>query len=192
MPSAAARHRNTLRDYLDVEEASVVRHEYIDGDIVAMAGGTPEHAALAGAVFVLLGRQLRGHPWRVYSSDLRIRVLETGLATYADATVICGIPERDPASPTHITNPTLLVEVLSPSTEDYDRGEKREHYQRIAALREYILVSQAREQVEVWRRQPSGEWTQSAHGAAERIALNSIGCQLDIDELYEAAGIRPS
>ena len=89
MKEAAPRHSYTLRDYLDVEEVSVVRHELIDGEIVAMAGGTPEHAALASAIPALLGAQLLGQPCRTYSADLRLRVQATGLATYADASVVC-------------------------------------------------------------------------------------------------------
>lgn len=114
---AAPRHSYTLRDYLDVEEVSVVRHELIDGEIVAMVGGTPEHAALASAIPALLGQQLRGHPCRTYSADLRIRVPATGLATYADASIVWDPVLRDPSSPTHVINPKVVFEVLSPSTE---------------------------------------------------------------------------
>ncbi len=188
MTSTASRRRYSLRDYLDVEELSVVRHEFIDGEIVAMAGGTPEHAALSGTVSALLGAAIRGRPCRVYSADLRIRVLATGLATYADAVVICGPEERDPDSPTHVTNPTLIVEVLSPSTEDYDRTEKRAHYQRIPALREYVLVAQDRAQIDRWRREPSGEWIVAVFGAGSHVELTSIGATLDVDELYATAG----
>jgi Uma2 family endonuclease len=127
MVASFSRRHYTLEDYLGVEEMSAVRHELVDGQIFAMAGGTPEHAALSAAVLVVLGSKLLGGRCRPYSADLRIRVLATGLATYPDAAVICGEPERDPSSPTHVTNPTVVVEVLSTSTEEYDRGEKREH-----------------------------------------------------------------
>ena len=116
MASPSFRHRYSFADYLGVEEMSRVRHEYVNGEIVAMAGGTPEHSALSAAVVTLLGSKLRGGPCRPYSSDLRIRVRATGLATYPDAAVICGEPARDPESPTHVTNPTVIVEVLSAST----------------------------------------------------------------------------
>jgi Uma2 family endonuclease len=186
----ASRHRYTLEDYLGVEEMSVVRHEYLDGEIFAMAGGTPEHAALAAAVLVLLGRGLAGGPCRPYSADLRIRAQKTGLATYADAAVICGEPVRDPSSPTHVINPTLIVEVLSASTEDYDRGEKREHYQSIDSLKDYVLVSQDRRAVEVYSRAESGAWTHRAHAAGESVELVSLGVRFSIDELYSAAGLK--
>lgn len=184
-----ARHRYTFRDYLDVEETSAVRHEYIGGEIVAMAGGTPEHAALAAAVTTLLGGQLRGGPCRVYSSDLRLRVLETGLATYADASVVCGPPERDPGSPTHVTNPTVVIEVLSPGTEGYDRGEKREHYQRMPSLRAIVLVAHDRARIEVLTRAPSAGWSHTVLSAGETARLESIGSELSVDEVYRAAGV---
>ena len=187
---ARSSRRYTLEDYLDVEESSSVRHEYLDGDIFAMAGGTPEHAALSAAVVTLLGGKLRGGPCRPYSADLRLRVQSSGLATYADAAVICGEPERDPKSPTHVTNPSVIVEVLSPSTEDYDRGEKREHYQQIESLREYVLVTQARHQVEVFQRTATGSWEARTYGPAAPAEIPSLGLSLSVDELYDLAGIK--
>jgi Uma2 family endonuclease len=183
------RHRYSLADYLSVEEMSAVKHEFLDGEIFAMAGGTPEHAAISAAVLMLLGSQLRGKPCRAYSSDLRIRVLTTGLATYPDAAVICGEATRDPTSPTHVTNPTVVVEVLSPGTADYDRGEKREHYQQIPSLREYVLVEQDQCCIELHVRQDDGTWRISFHRTGDVAQLPSIAAQLVVDELYEAAGI---
>lgn len=189
MVASARRHRYTLTDYLAVEEMSQVRHEFLEGEIFAMAGGTPEHAALAAAVVVLLGNALRGGACRPYSSDLRLRVPVTGLATYPDAAVICGDPERDPTSPTHVTNPTVIVEVLSSSTEEYDRGEKREHYARLDSLREYVLVSQSARRVEVYSRD-GADWRHRVHAAGETVELPAIDARLDVDELYEMAGLR--
>src|ERR1041384_1319917 len=100
----------TLEDYLSVEEVGAVRHECLNGEIFAMAGGTPEHAALSAAAVLVLGRRLEGVTRRPYSADLRIRVGATGLATYADAAVICGDPVRAPVSSTHVINPTVIVE----------------------------------------------------------------------------------
>jgi Uma2 family endonuclease len=174
---------------LSVEEMSAVRHEFVDGQIFAMAGGTPEHAALSAAVLVVLGGKLLGGRCRPYSADLRIRVLATGLATYPDAAVICGEPSRDPSSPTHVTNPTVVVEVLSTSTEEYDRGEKREHYQQIPALREYLLVSQDRRRVEVFRRSDGGAWECRVHESGDAVELPSLSVAFTTDELYDAAGI---
>src|SRR4029078_9206247 len=135
----AALHRYRFADYLALEETSNTKHEFLNGEIYALAGGTPEHAALAGAVSAALLAELRRGPLRVYSSDLRVRVLATGLATYPDVTVVCGALERDPQSPDTVVSPVVVVEVLSPGTESFDRGEKREHYQRIATVREIVL-----------------------------------------------------
>lgn len=187
MPTLA-RHRYSVQDYLDVEEMCTVKHEYLEGDIYAMPGGTPEHAALSAAIITLVSNQLRGGPCRVYSSDLRIRVLASGLATYPDAAVVCGPLERDPASATHVINPAVVFEVLSPTTEDYDRGEKREHYQQIEALREYVLVSQSGRRVEVWTRGDAG-WSYVDRGAGETVELASSGVALSVDDLYAEAGL---
>lgn len=189
MVVALPHHRYSFEDYLAVEEMGPVRHEFLDGAIFAMAGGTPEHAALSAAVVVLLGSHLRGRPCRPYSADLRLRIPETGLATYADAAVVCGEPQRDPASRTHVTNPSVLVEVLSPGTEEYDRGEKREQYQRLATLREYVLIAQERRRVEVFSRPAGGEWQHRVFAGGETVELPSIACRFSVDELYAAAGI---
>lgn len=182
----APRHRYTFTDYLEVEELGSTRHEFFDGEIYAMAGGTPEHAAMAAAVTAILGRQLTGRPCRVYSSDLRLRVLATGLATYPDVTVICGPSERDPASATHVTNPKLIVEVLSSSTAEYDRGEKLQHYQRIGSLEHVVLVDVATGTVETWARAGSS-WTHASFRAGDTIALEAIGCTLPVAEVFAAA-----
>lgn len=188
MSSAYRRYRHSFADYLAIEEMSPVKHEFLNGDIFAMAGGTPEHAALCAALIVQLGSFLRGGRCRVYTADLRVRVTATGLATYPDAAVIFGEPARDPESPTHVTNPTALFEVTSPGTEAYDRGEKREHYQQIESLRELVIVSQRARQVELWRRTADG-WTSEVAGAGQSVELTSLGGRLDVDELYAAAGL---
>mgnify|MGYP003827017317 CR=1 FL=1 len=121
-------HRYTYREYLALEDGANVRHEFLDGEIYAMAGGTPEHASICVNVSTALNVQLRGRGCRVHSSDLRIRVLPTGLVTYPDVTVVCAHAELDPEHRHTITNPQLVVEVLSPSTAAYDRGEKLAHY----------------------------------------------------------------
>jgi Uma2 family endonuclease len=187
MLAAAPRRHHSYAEYLALDEASNVRLEFYAGDIYAMAGGSPEHAALCVQLAAALDLQLTGKPGRVYSSDLRVRALATGLTTYADVTVVCGPLERDPENQNTIVNPTVLVEVLSPSGESYDRGEKREHYQQIASVREIVLVSQTERSIEVHRRQPGG-WSHHQAGAGESIALASIDCRLDVDALYDRAG----
>jgi Uma2 family endonuclease len=190
--SHARRPRHSFAEYLEVEELSpAVKHEFVAGEIFAMAGGTIEHAALQAAVIAALAAALRGTECRAYSSDLRIRISAVDVGTYADVAVVCDPIVRDAESPTHVTNPRVIVEVLSPSTEDYDREEKRRYYQTLDSLREYVLVAQDRRRVELWRRDgQSGTWTHSIHDASTKVSLPSIAATLDVDDLYAAAGVR--
>jgi Uma2 family endonuclease len=177
-------------EYLALEEKSRTKHEWLDGvvydmEALGMAGGTPDHAGLQAAVGALLGTQLRGRPCRVFSSDLKVRIADTGLSTYPDLTVVCGKLETADDDANAAANPTLLVEVLSPSSEAYDRGEKFAHYRRIPSLREYVLVGQRTQRVEVWRKNQGGRWELAQEaGAGESATLASISCSLPVDEVY--------
>jgi Uma2 family endonuclease len=150
----------------------------------ATAGGSPDHAGIAANIARVLGNQLVGRRCRVFSSDLRVRVKATGLATYPDVTVVCGQLEIDPDDPKHhtVTNPKVLVEVLSPSTESYDRGEKLDHYRQIVSLEMVLLVAHDARRVDVWRRTDT-EWI---HHVAEggTVAVDPIECQLPVTEIY--------
>jgi Uma2 family endonuclease len=179
-------HHYAFAEYLAVEEVARVKHEYLDGEIYAMAGGTPEHAALAAVVTTVLGEQLRGSPCRVYSSDLRVRILATGLATYPDVTVVCGPTERDPESATHVVNPRVVIEVLSDGTEEYDRGEKLEHYKKAPSLTAVVLVSHQERKIEVWSREASA-WEVMVYGRGQVVRISSPNCSLDVDAVYDAA-----
>jgi len=189
----------TFAEYLAEEQASGTKHEHLDGRIYAMAGGSPEHGLIAVNVGGELRSQLRASPCRVFSSDVRIRVRATGLATYPDLSVVCGAVERDPEDENTLLNPVVLVEVLSPSTEAYDRGEKFAHYRRIPSLREYVLVSPAKRWVEVFRRNEDGSWTlyealhEALHEAAasSAVELTSIRCKLALDEVYRGVFEEP-
>ncbi len=186
--SAPAHHvAYSWEDYLELEASSNVKHEFLAGQIYGLAGGTPEHAALKAAITGLLFAQIRGSRCRAHDADLRVRVLETGLATYPDLTVVCGPTERDPRDVNAVTNPTLIVEVVSSSTEEYDRGDKFEHYKRIPGLQHYVLVSHREHQIEVWSRSPSNEWSRVVARSGERVALPSIGAELAVDDVYVAA-----
>jgi len=178
MTSPAHHIQYSWEEYLALEATSNVRHEFLEGQIYGMAGSTPEHAALKAAVIGLLFTQIRGGRCRAHDADLRVRVLETGLATYPDVTVICGASERDPSDENAVTNPTLLVEVLSRSTEDYDR---------IAGLQQYVLVSHREREIEVWSRTPNNEFTRVVARAGGRVGLESIGAELAVDDVYDAA-----
>jgi Uma2 family endonuclease len=182
----AARQRFSFDDYLALEEVAGVKHEFLDGQVWAMAGGSPDHAAIAGNVTTLLNVQLRHQRCRVFTSDLRVRVQATGLATYPDVTVVCGRLVRDLEDRTGhtVVNPRVVVEVLSPSTEDYDRGEKLTHYQRAPSIQEVVLIAHDRREVDVWRREAAGGWSHHVTRDAGAARLESIGCELPVTEVY--------
>lgn len=187
MYTPAHRLRYEWSEYLALEESSNVKHGFLEGQICAMAGGTPEHAALAAAMIGVLFGQLRNGRCRVHDSDPRFRVLETGFATCPDATVVCGPLERDPADENAVTNPTLVVEVLRRSTEEYDRSDKFEHYKQIPSPRQYVLVSLREREIELWTRDETGVWNSITTRAGEQVTLSSIDARIDVGERYEAA-----
>ncbi len=184
MPIPAHRVRYTYADYLAIEDFSNVKHEFLLGQMYAMAGGTPEHAMLAAAVSGALYSQLRGGRCRVADSDLRIRT-RTGLATYPDVTVVCGPIERDEEDRLAVTNPVLIVEVLSDSTEDYDRGDKFEHYKSLPSLQQYLLVSHREHSIEIWTRDDNS-WQRAVVHENEVVPL-VVGAKLDVREVYGAS-----
>jgi Uma2 family endonuclease len=171
--------------YLAQEDKSDIRHEFLDGDVFAMAGGSPEHAALAMAVGRALGNAAQGKPCRVFSADLRVRVEATGLSTYPDVTVVCDKLETSPDDRSAATNPTVIVEVLSETTEAYDRGAKASHYRRLPSLRELVFVSQDEPRIEVYRRNERNNWELVAEARkGEHAEIISIGAILDVDTVY--------
>jgi Uma2 family endonuclease len=179
------RQRFTFEDYLLLEETSRAKHEFLNGHVWAMAGGTPEHGAVAANLIVLLGSQLRDRPCRVFTSDVRIRVKATGLGTYPDVSVVCGQLQTDPddRKGNTVINPLVIVEVLSPSNEDYDRGEKLAHYKQIDSLREIVLVAHEEPRIEIWRRE--GErWLLHVARGDDLPRLESLGCDLSLAEVY--------
>lgn len=165
-----------------------MKHEFFNGEIYAMAGGTPEHSALAAQIVIALGPQLKNGPCRVYTSDLCVRVLATGLTTYPDVSVICGEPQRDPESNRTVTNPKVLVEVLSDSTAGYDRGEKLEQYKRIDSVQAILLFSQSSRRVELHERSGHG-WRTEVLTDEQRVPLASIGAELSLASVYADAGL---
>ncbi len=180
---ARSRHRYSYAEYLAYEADSALKHEFDDGDIVAMAGGSRRHNAIASRISAAL-EAARKPGCVAFQSDQRVRVLETGRATYPDASMVCGPIEGDPADASGhtITNPSLVVEVLSPTTEEDDRGAKWLHYQRIPSLDEYVLVSQSQPRIEVFRRGEGGAWEYREQTAgAVRLAGGAV---LDLERIY--------
>jgi Uma2 family endonuclease len=181
VPTARQLHY-TYAEYLAALEMSQVRLEYSAGEIYAMAGGTPEHAALAAACVARL-RALLPATCQVFSSDLKVRIDELDLATFSDASVVCGPWQRSPVDNNAIINPTLLVEVTSPSTRDYDRGEKLRSYQKIASLGAVIFV--AHDQARITLVERSGEgWTTRDWGSGQDVAVTSPAVSFNVDDVY--------
>lgn len=178
--------------YLEIERESGRRHEWLDGQVYAMAGGSLTHSALAVAVAAELRSLSRTCGCQVFSSDAKVRVLATGLATYPDVSVVCGPIERDPDDPNAIANPSVLVEVLSMSTEGYDRGAKFAHFRELPSLRDYVLVSQYERRVEVYSRDAHGLWVLREARAGGEVPLSALsGAALVIDHVYEGVELEP-
>ncbi|MEP7121655.1 MAG: Uma2 family endonuclease [Byssovorax sp.] len=183
----------TPAEYLAWERASPERHEFFDGDTFAIAGATFEHTKIVGNLVGELRSALRHRPCDVTPSDLRVKVPATGLYTYPDVTVLCGDPVFEDDVRDTLFNPTVLIEVLSESSEGYDRGKKFRNYRSIASFREYVLVAQDMMSIERYTRGDDGVWSLHESGAGERLVLASIGCEIAVDEIYlkvfPAAGI---
>ena len=172
-------------EYLRIERAATYRSEFFRGEIFAMAGGSPKHSRLKTNILTELNTRLKGKPCVPYDSDLRIRC-RTGLYTYPDASVVCGELELDDEHKDTVLNPMLIVEVLSKSTEAYDRGKKFDHYRTIPALREYVLVSQDEPMVQRFLRNDDDTWTLTAVSGLERsLLLSSIGVELPLAEVFD-------
>jgi Uma2 family endonuclease len=174
----------TYAEYLAAEERSSTKHEYWAGEIRDMAGGTLEHAALAAAFAIQLGIALAGRPCRVFSSDARVRIRADDVSTYPDVTVVCGRLETAPEDAHAITNPILIVEVLSDGTEAHDRGDKAATYRHISSLKEYVLVAQQQRRIEVYRKNAEGRWELFEFGGGDKVELAAVGCAIGVDDVY--------
>jgi Uma2 family endonuclease len=184
MAEAALRMRMTEEEYLAFERASDERHEYADGEIFAMSGGTGNHSAVTLSIGAELRFALRGRNCRAYSPDVRIYIPKTQRYVYPDGSVVCGGAEYKDASKDTLLNPQVIVEVLSPSSEAYDRGDKFAQYRTIPSVTIYVLAAQDKPLLEVYTRQDDGSWNYRAYGPGEKAALSAIGCELDVDVVY--------
>lgn len=182
--SAVRQQTMSVEEYLAFERASEEKHEYLNGEIFLMSGASPNHNTIQINIAAALHTQLRQRPCMIYGSDQRVRIPDTGLYTYPDFSVICDPPQFEGGDT--LLNPTLIVEVLSPSTESYDRGRKFQHYRALPSLREYVLIAQDSPHIERYLRQPNDEWLLAdATGLDASIELASIGCRLVIADVYE-------
>jgi Uma2 family endonuclease len=192
--STRPEHRYTDEEYLAIDRASDAKSEYLDGVIYAMGGASARHVQIVGNVARELGNQLRDKPCIVYSTDLRVRVSRQGLYAYPDVVVVCGQPVFSDDELDTVINPLLIVEVLSSSTKNYDRGEKFERYRSIPTLQEYLLVAQDKLHIERYLRQSDGAWVlRETDSADATIDLVSVGCRLPAAEIYfKVSFSRPS
>ena len=177
----------TVEQYLEMERYSPVKHEYHGGYVYAMSGGTQAHSQIAGNIYTALRIGVRGGPCRALGSDIKIRQSKDNYV-YPDVVVTCD--ERDIAlSRDWLEYPTLVVEVLSKSTERHDRGDKFDGYKRIPTLREYMLVNHKRRDVEVRRRIDTEDWTVLTYCPGSEVTLESVGLTLSLDVIYEDSGL---
>lgn len=176
----------TPEEYLAIERQATYKSEYFNGEMFAMSGASPRHVLIVTNVVAELHQQLKQRPCTVYSTDLRVKVNPTGLYTYPDVIVVCDQPQFNDEQKDTLLNPTLIVEVLSESTKDYDRGEKFEHYRTLTSLAEYVLIAQDKPHFEHFVRQPDNRWLLAETNRLEdTIHLPSIACDLALAEVYD-------
>jgi Uma2 family endonuclease len=186
--SSLAKQYYTAEQYLTLERKAEYKSEYINGQIFAMAGASKEHIAIATNLIGELHAQLKGRPCQVYNSDMRVRVKPTGMHTYPDVTAICGEPHFDDRQLDTLTNPTVIIEVLSPSTEAYDRGVKFAHYRKLDSLTDYVLISQDRMLVEHFVRagDKGDQWLLTEFSDPDSaLRLISIDCTVALLDIYD-------
>lgn len=185
-------HFVTVEEYLTLERNADFKSEYWHGVIYAMAGSSPEHSAITANVTIALGGQLRGGNCQVFSNDLKVATDPSGLYTYPDLSIVCGEPRFHDERRDVLINPTLLVEVLSPSTEVYDRGRKFSQYQRIPSLLGYLLVAQDEAHLDYYARQNSGQWLLTpVEGLDASLRLDVLNCVLRLSEVYNRVRFAP-
>ncbi len=192
MSAIAVSARYTAAEYLALERAAPLgRSEFINGQTYAMSGASREHNLVSGNVFAEIRAQLRGRPCETYMNDMRVQINLTGAYLYPDVVVVCGEPTFEDASVDTLTNPTVIIEVLSPSTEGFDRGGKFAHYRRLATLQEYVLIAQDRVSVERFVRR-GAEWVLSeATEQGASVFLAAIDCRLALADVYEKVSFPP-
>ena len=177
--------RVSWSEYVALDDAGPERHELVAGRVVVMASATPRHNRIVGNTFAALDRALRGKPYTALAGAPRVHEAATQLGAYPDVVVVCGKPEHA-SDGRSLVNPTLLVEVLSPSTEDYDRGAKLRHYMRLPSFVEYLVVASEERRVEHHRRLESGQWRMTAYDEpSDEIALPALDAAVSLGELYE-------
>lgn len=187
--SSATQHYVTPGAYLDLERKSEIRSEYVNGRVFVMSGASRAHNRIATNLSGLLWSQLRGRGCESYGSDMRVKVSPTGMYTYPDLVAVCGEPRFEDSNLDTLLNPVVIVEVLSESTEAYDRGEKFAHYRRLDSLREYVLVAQGKMRVEHYRREGEQWILTEISGEDGVLELPSIDCRVALRDAYEKVDV---
>lgn len=182
----------TEGEYLDFERRAQVKHEYVAGEVFAMAGASLRHNGIVANLMGLLSQALRGGPCRVFPSDLKVHIASRDIFTYPDVSIVCGDVTVYPGTSDVLTNPKVLFEVLSDSTERYDRGDKAEAYRTIPSLSAHVLLVQQRAHIECYSRQDDGGWILRESGPGGAIAVPSLSLSLEIDEVYRGVFELPS
>lgn len=185
MPSAAVQPYYTPEQYLALERKADCKSEYLNGQIMAMAGASRLHNLIAGNFYREVSQQLRGRPCEAYISDMRVKVSHTGLYAYPDVAVVCGDIRFEEADNDTLLNPTVIVEVLSPSTEAYDRGEKFAHYRRLESLQDYLLVAQDKVRIEHYVRQGTRWVLSELSDPQDTVPLAAIDCAIALRDVYD-------
>ena len=182
--------RFTSEEYLAIDRQSEYKNEYFDGEIFAMTGASRKHNLISVNVATTLNNQLADRECEVYASDMRVKVNQTGLYTYPDVVVVCEAPQFEDQEVDTLLNPMVKIEVLSKTTEGYDRGDKFEHYRSIASLAEVVLIAQDKHHVEYYKRQENNQWILTETNSLEdKIILTSIGCELPLSQIYRKVSI---
>ncbi|MDB5313396.1 MAG: hypothetical protein JWO38_7598 [Gemmataceae bacterium] len=182
--SAVPKKKLTEAEYLALERKAEFKSEFYNGEMFAMAGASRQHNELKENLSIEIGSRLKGGPCRTYSSDQRVNVDRTGLYTYPDLLIVCGRPEFDPKDTDTLVNPQVIIEILSKSTESYDRGVKFLHYRRLPSVREYVLVSQDRMLVERFVRQSDETWVLTTFDQSVEFALATVPVRIPLADVY--------
>ncbi|WP_437777816.1 Uma2 family endonuclease [Sorangium sp. So ce1097] len=192
MGQAARRTGLSPAEYLAFERASEQKHEYANGELFAMSGCSREHSLLAGNIQRELGNALLDRACEVHTSDMRVKIASTGRYVYPDASVVCGEPAFEDAEVDTLLNPSVIVEVLSETSEAYDRGDKFAQYRSVPWVMEYVLVAQKEVRIEHFQRQPDGRWLLAILGPGTQLELESIGVVIDVDRVYRKVPVAPA
>lgn len=181
----------TPAEYLSAERGAEYKSEYINGQVYALAGASRVHNLIAGNVFGELRAQLRGRPCEVYVNEMRVKVHSTGMYTYPDVVGLCETPRFEDDEVDTLLNPAVIIEVLSPSTESYDRGGKFAHYRRLDSLREYVLIAQDVRRIDHFRRDGDAWVLTEVSGPGSALVIATLGCTLDLADIYDRVEFPP-